>query len=155
MSFTDWALTVAAFAALLAAYLFDRRTTRLLQQAGLRQEEVSRELHGRYKTVNARLDRVWERLEGLDGYLPPPAKALTTQPSPAVIEIVERNRPATQARSNGIIIPDDIRINGQPLLAPAEQPVIVHEITSRADEATMVTLTLFARRVTIAAESDL
>lgn len=155
MSFTDWALTVAAFAALLAAYLLDRRTTRLMRQSGLRHAELSEELRGRYEAVNARLDRVWEQLEGLDGHLTPPAEALTTQPSPAVIEIVERNRVVGQARSNGIIIPDDIRINGQPLLSSAEQPVIVHEITSRADEPTMVTLTLFARRVAIAAEGDL
>lgn len=76
-------------------------------------------------------------------------------PRGAIIEIIEKGR-ATSDASTGesIIVPNDVRINGQSLLASAEDPVIVHEVSTRGDELVRVTLTLFARRVSIRAEDD-
>ncbi len=81
--------------------------------------------------------------------------AKTTSPQAAVIEIVEKGRATDNTRSGSVITPDDVRINGQSLLVPRDAEITVHEITTRADELTCVTLTLFARRVTLAAEEDL
>lgn len=73
----------------------------------------------------------------------------------AVIEIIENGATASgDSAGASIIVPNDIRINGQSLLAPDDAPVIVHEISSRGDEAVRVTLTLFARRVVYRAEHD-
>lgn len=84
-----------------------------------------------------------------------PADHKTGQLQAAVIEIVERGRATDNTTGGSVIIPDDVRINGQSLLAPDDHPIIVHELTSRGDEYAHVTLTLFARRITIAAEDDL
>lgn len=68
----------------------------------------------------------------------------------AVIEIVEEN-PASSDELRGIIKPNSVRINGVPLWAPADQPIVVHEIklnaTPNDDAPLQVTLTLWARRV--------
>ncbi len=73
------------------------------------------------------------------------------------IEIIERvhGKPAAgecAGQGVGIVIPNEIRINGHPVLAPNDKPVIVHEI--RADERTavQVTVTLFARVISIREE---
>ena len=72
----------------------------------------------------------------------------------AVIEIVERRKgPIGNSAGESVIMPNDIRINGQSLLCPADQPVIVHGITIGDGELVRVTLTLFARRVEIKAEA--
>ncbi|MEU1497273.1 hypothetical protein [Streptomyces sp. NPDC005732] len=83
------------------------------------------------------------------------APAETSGPRPAVIEIVEKGRATDDTLGGGLILPNDVRINGQSLLVPKDTPIKVHEI--EVDESTVVcvTLTLFARRVTIAAEGDL
>lgn len=73
-----------------------------------------------------------------------------TTPQPAYIEIIERGRVA----DDGIIVPNEIRINGTPLLAPYGQSVKVHEINVNGTDAACVTLTLYARRVVIGAEGD-
>lgn len=83
------------------------------------------------------------------------ATVKTKSPQAAVIEIVEKGRATDDTRGGSVITPDDVRINGQSLLIPRDAEITVHEITSRADELTTVTLTLFARRVVIAAEEDL
>lgn len=85
----------------------------------------------------------------------PGTDSKTNQPQAAVIEIVERGRATDNTPGGSVIVPDDVRINGQSLLIPSDYPITVHEITTRADEVAHVTLTLFARRVTIAAEDDL
>jgi len=73
----------------------------------------------------------------------------------AVIEIIENGATASDASAGeSVIVPNDIRINGQSLLAPDDTPVIVHEVSSRGDEAVRVTLTLYARRVSYRAEHD-
>lgn len=69
----------------------------------------------------------------------------------ADIEIVERAR----ANSDGtdiVLVPDEIRINGTPVLAPAEHPVLVHATEICGLEPVRVTLTLFARVLTVRAE---
>lgn len=72
----------------------------------------------------------------------------------AVIEIIERRKTARDPDSIGddIIVPNDIRINGQSLLCSADDPVIVHEVTTNSEQPVKVTLTLFARRVLIDVE---
>jgi len=65
-------------------------------------------------------------------------------PDGAVIEIIER----TDNPDPKYIVPTEVRINGQVLLASADDPVIVHEVSTRGDELVRVTLTLFAKRVT-------
>lgn len=77
-------------------------------------------------------------------------------PRGAVIEIIEKGRSTGDATiGDSIITPNDVRINGQSLLASADDPVIVHQISTAGDELVRVTLTLFARRVIIAADGDL
>lgn len=79
----------------------------------------------------------------------------------ALIEIVEKDHSTDD--TPGVIVPNQIRINGTPLLIPDGQQIKVHSITLNENErggtygedAACVTLTLFARRVTIAAEGDL
>jgi hypothetical protein len=81
-------------------------------------------------------------------------KALGT-PRGAIIEIIEKGATTSDdSAGQSIIVPNDIRINGQSLLSSADDPVIVHEVSTRADECVRVTLTLLARRVSIRAEND-
>ena len=65
-------------------------------------------------------------------------------PHAAIIEIIEQ----TDDPDPKVIIPTEIRINGARVLAPADDPVIVHEVSTASGEAVKVTLTLYARRVT-------
>ncbi len=76
-----------------------------------------------------------------------------TLPDPALIEIVERSQMERVPGAANIIVPNEVRINGIPLLVPADQHITVHDIEIPGGmEAVMVTLTLFARRVVIGAE---
>ncbi|WTW93633.1 hypothetical protein OG216_09700 [Streptomycetaceae bacterium NBC_01309] len=71
----------------------------------------------------------------------------------AVVEIIEkRSGPVDDSWDNSVIVPNEIRINGQPLLAPRDKPVIIHEMSTRADEVVYVTLTLMAKLVSIRTE---
>src|SRR3569832_247861 len=83
------------------------------------------------------------------------ATAKSKQPTGAIIEIVEKGATTDETTSGSVIAPNEIRINGQPLLASADDPVVVHEIKSNGGDLVRVTLTLFARRVTFAAEGGL
>lgn len=66
----------------------------------------------------------------------------------AVIEIVEKRPPGDYDNISGdIIVPNEVRINGQALLCSADHPVRVHEVSAKAGDAVLVTLTLFAKRV--------
>jgi hypothetical protein len=69
-------------------------------------------------------------------------------PDAAIIEIIER----TDSPDPKVILPNEIRINGLPVLAPADDPVIVHEMSISSVDVVKVTLTLYAKRVTVAAE---
>jgi hypothetical protein len=73
-------------------------------------------------------------------------------PDACTIEIIERSTAAVTVGS--LIVPNEIRINGVPVLAAAE-PIEVHAIKMGAGDIVRVTLTLFARRVTIGAENDI
>lgn len=66
----------------------------------------------------------------------------------ATIEIIER----TTHPDPEVIVPNDVRINGQSLLCSADHPVTVHEIDIEDRSIVYVTLTLLAKRVTISAE---
>lgn len=70
------------------------------------------------------------------------------------IEIIERTSAANIAAGRGIVVPNEIRINGRPVLAPASNPVFVHGISINAGEFVQVTLTLFARVVHVSQEPD-
>ncbi|WP_329521180.1 hypothetical protein [Spirillospora sp. NBC_01491] len=92
------------------------------------------------------------------------ASSTTPEPSPAalnaaaaVIEIVERNQTTDDTPGGSVILPNEVRINGTPILIPDGECIRVHEMTfgERNDEPFLVTVTMFARRVTIAAEGDL
>jgi hypothetical protein len=79
----------------------------------------------------------------------------THGPRGAVIEIIETGRATSDATAgDSIIVPNDVRINGQSLLASADDPVIVHQVSTGGDGFVRVTLTLLARRVSIRAEND-
>lgn len=69
-------------------------------------------------------------------------------PKAALIEIVEK----TDGADPLVIIPNEVRINGVPLLIPDGQSITVHEIDVAARDVVQVTLTLFARRVIIGTE---
>lgn len=69
---------------------------------------------------------------------------------PAYIEIVEKYR----GNEPIALVPNEVRINGQPLCVSAEHPIKVHEIALAGEDLVVVTLTLIARRVEIKAEPE-
>lgn len=70
-------------------------------------------------------------------------------PEAAYIEIVER----TSVDDPKVIIPNEVRINGTPLLVPAGESIRIHEVEIPGHgDVVMVTMTLFARRVEIKSE---
>ena len=75
-------------------------------------------------------------------------------PRGAIIEIVEKGAVTEDTIGGSVIVPNDVRINGQSLLASADEPVVVHEVSTSADDCVRVTLTLLARRVSMRAEGD-
>lgn len=72
------------------------------------------------------------------------------------IEIVERSKGPIGKGAHGIVVPNQVRIDGKPVLMPAGHPVIVHPIDSKDDlnRAVKVTLTVFARTVSIRHELE-
>ena len=79
---------------------------------------------------------------------------MADRPVGAVIEIVEKRRRPSDPDSIGddVIVPNEVRINGQALLSPSSHPVKVHAIELGDGELALVTLTLIAKRVFIGAE---
>lgn len=73
-------------------------------------------------------------------------KALTERAG-ADVEIIERNV------GGGILVPSAVRINGTEVVIPAGAKIRIGDICE--DEAVTVTITMFARRIVIAAEDDL
>lgn len=73
------------------------------------------------------------------------------RPQACVIEIIERT--TDPLGSGDPIVPNEIRINGHPVLAPKYKPVRVHDIEIDGSDVVQVTLTLFARIVHIGEES--
>ena len=77
------------------------------------------------------------------------------KPTGAFIEIVEYAGSAFTGDpdlAGEVIIPNDVRINGQSLYCDADSPVIVHEMSTNPLGAVKVTLTLLAKRVEIKRE---
>lgn len=76
------------------------------------------------------------------------------EPVGAVIEIVERRTKPADPDSYGaqLVIPNEVRINGQQLLLTQDNPIVIHEIKPTDDSLVTVTLTLVARRVVIEAQ---
>ncbi|MFB6392635.1 hypothetical protein [Polymorphospora lycopeni] len=71
-------------------------------------------------------------------------------PQAAVIEVVEkRSRRQGGDGFAGVIVPNEIRLNGQTLLAPKDPPVRLHEVTLDDQSLVLATLTLFVRRLTV------
>ncbi len=72
--------------------------------------------------------------------------------SAAVVEIVERHRGERMPEigTGSILVPNEIRINGQRLWAPQDSPPVVERIeVGTGMSAVLVTLTVMARRVVI------
>lgn len=68
------------------------------------------------------------------------------------IEIIER---CATANPLGVVAPNEVRINGHPVLA--DENITIHEteiIGGRSRDVVRVTLTLFARRVRIEAQPE-
>ena len=76
------------------------------------------------------------------------------KPTGAFIEIIEHvvNHPDGYIASDEVIIPNDVRINGQSLYCDADSPVVVHEVSTSPKSLVRVTLTLLAKRVEIKQE---
>lgn len=77
-------------------------------------------------------------------------------PKPVVLEVVERRDQPAEPGSveEALVIPNEVRINGQPLWMDENDPIIVHEINVRAHGLIKVTLTLVARRIVIGADKS-
>ncbi len=74
---------------------------------------------------------------------------------PALVEIVERKRrydPDSEQAGEHLIRPNEVRINGTPLLVPAGETITVHDLSLNNDDLVQVTLTLWARRVVVQSE---
>lgn len=78
------------------------------------------------------------------------------KPQAAYIEIVEKGAPEfdPDLPGSGVIRPNEIRINGTPLLCPHNETITIHEINVDGDDVVRVTLTLFARRVVFGADGE-
>jgi hypothetical protein len=88
-----------------------------------------------------------------DGELVKRVLRRASRPAGAVIEVVERRTaPPDGSVGDEVIVPDEIRINGQPLLIPTGVPVTVHEMEMQDRGVVLVTLTVVAKRVVIGAE---
>ena len=48
---------------------------------------------------------------------------------------------------SGVMRVSEVRLNGVPLLVPAEEGITVHEVSTTGDRPVKVTLTLFARLI--------
>lgn len=89
------------------------------------------------------------------GYPHAPAAAPKTKPRASVIEIVATGRQPTEDGAGSIIIPREVRINGVSVYTADRQNGIRVSDINLGDDMVKVTLTLIARRLVIAADSDL
>ncbi len=83
-------------------------------------------------------------------YIRPPLRG-----QPAYVEIVERKPQYDSDSENGaehLIRPNEVRINGTPLLIPSGETVKVHDLSLSESGCVQVTLTLWARRVVVESE---
>lgn len=69
----------------------------------------------------------------------------------ALIEIVERRKkPAEDSLGASVVVPNEVRINGQQIAMPQGAPITIGEVSS--DDVVTVTLTVFARRIFVGHE---
>ncbi len=76
---------------------------------------------------------------------------------PALVEIVERKRnydPDSEQAGEHLIRPNEVRLNGVPLLVPAGESITVHDMSLNNEDLVQVTLTLWARRVVVQSEQE-
>lgn len=76
------------------------------------------------------------------------------KPRASVIEIIAPAYQPTEDGAGSIIVPRELRINGQPVYTPAGSRIQISDF-GLGDELVTVTLTLVARRIVIAADGDL
>jgi hypothetical protein len=77
-------------------------------------------------------------------------------PMAVTLEILEPAHVTEDTMGGSIIIPREVRINGVSVLTPQEHPIRIHEMQVGGElEAAIVTITLFVRKLVIAAEGDL
>jgi hypothetical protein len=69
-----------------------------------------------------------------------------------IVEPVRDQDDLDRANRVGVIVPRSMRINGSTVAWPADQPPIIEKLTVDGSEAAVVTLTLFARSVSVRAE---
>lgn len=72
--------------------------------------------------------------------------------TPTDIEIIEHGDADSGV---GIVCPSEVRINGVPVMASAQHPVIIHEIDVNNRNAVYVTMTFIARRVRIGFDDEI
>jgi hypothetical protein len=74
-------------------------------------------------------------------------------PQAAFLEIIERRRGKPDGTlGDDIVVPTEVRLNGQLLAMPAGSPVRVHEIEVSGEDCVVATLTLLVKRLVIGAE---
>lgn len=77
------------------------------------------------------------------------------EPQGAFLEVIERRRGKPDGSlSDDLVVPTEVRLNGQLLALPANYPIKIHEVvvSGRGDECVLATLTLFVKRLVIATE---
>jgi hypothetical protein len=75
-------------------------------------------------------------------------------PQGALVEVIEKRHRKIGGVGGELIVPTEVRLNGQALLLPAENPITIHEMKLPANNAVLVTITMFARRVLVDAETE-
>lgn len=81
---------------------------------------------------------------------------MSPRPEAAFVEIVERRTASYDPDERGpraTIRPNEVRINGTPLLVPNDEQIVVHETRIDDDDLVRVTLTMWVRRVVIGQEA--
>jgi len=87
-------------------------------------------------------------MTALANFLLPVIDPGSVQPEGAIVEIIER----TDDPDPMVLVPNEVRIQGHKLLASADHPVTVHEVSTIGRDIVYVTLTLLAKRVTFTSE---
>jgi hypothetical protein len=67
---------------------------------------------------------------------------------PVVLEIIER----TKSPADHTLVPNEIRLNGRPLLGSADEPVVIERVSSAGEDLVIATIKLICRRVVFDAE---
>lgn len=81
------------------------------------------------------------------------SSAVKEKPRASVIEIVAPDYQPTEDGAGSIVVPRELRINGQPVYTPRGSRIQINDF-DLGDELVTVTLTLVARRIVIGADGD-